>query len=229
LSDVPRFQQRFIAEIVAVVDQHKPSPEELRYAFKRVREITGIRRPMRPQRLPKYYTPAEVYALIEGAAKCSAKHRLLVDCLIQTGLRISEFRQLDLRDLYPDQHQLLVRHGKGGRERYVPLSGNLYQQIRLFAGNRRAGSIFDSVSVRTLQRWYDEAIEAAGVAKKGGPHTARHTFATILRAKGFSLEEIQGMLGHSSRITTEIYAKLTFTPETRDRYLQLFEGGGYKQ
>ena len=75
----------------------------------------------------------------------------------------------------------------------------------------------------------DQAIRAAGIEKKGGPHTARHTFATILRAKGFSLEEIQAILGHSSRITTEIYAKLIFTPETRDRYLQLFEGGAYKR
>ena len=62
--------------------------KELRYAFKRVRELTGIRRPVRPQRLPKYYTPAEVYALSEGASRVSPKHRLLVDCLIQTGLRI---------------------------------------------------------------------------------------------------------------------------------------------
>src|SRR5882762_5786204 len=128
----------------------------------------------------------------------------------------------------PDQHQTLVRNGKGGKDRIVPLSGNLYQQIRLFVGDRRAGPIFENVTVRTLQRWYDQAIRAAGIEKKGGPHTARHTFATILRAKGFSLEEIQMMMGHSSRITAEIYAKLSFTPETRDRYLQLFEGGAYK-
>jgi len=105
---------------------------------------------------------------------------------------------------------------------------NLLRFFRLFTADGRAGPIFEGASVRTLQRWYDDAITAAGVAKKGGPHTARHTFATILRAKGFSLEEIQGMLGHSTRITTEIYAKLTFTPEVRDRYLQLFEGGAYK-
>jgi site-specific recombinase XerD len=121
-----------------------------------------------------------------------------------------------------------VRNGKGGKDRVVPLSGNLNQQTRLYVGDRRAGPIFERVTVRTLQRWYDQIIKAAGVDKKGGPHTARHTFATMLRAKGFSLEEIQGILGHSSRVTTEIYAKLTFTPETRDRYLQLFEGGAYK-
>ena len=91
MDDVPRSHQCLITALVAVQEQ-TPSPEELRYAFKRFREITGIRRPMRPQRLPKYYTLAEVYALIEGAGKCSPKHRLLVDCLIHTGLRISEFR-----------------------------------------------------------------------------------------------------------------------------------------
>ena len=83
---------------------HQPSPEQLRYSFKRVREITGIRRPVRPQRLPKFYTPAEVYALLEGAAKCSPKHHLLVEGLMQTGLRISEFHKLDLWDLDHDQH-----------------------------------------------------------------------------------------------------------------------------
>ncbi len=228
-STEDRLSRRLIGDIVPIVQQHKPSPEQLRYSFKRVREITGIKRPVRPAKLPKFYTPAEVYALLEGAGRRSPKHRLLVDSLMQSGLRISEFHRLDLRDLDPDQHQLRVNNGKGGKDRIVPLSGNLYQQIRLFVGERRAGSIFDNVTVRTLQRWYDQAIQSAGIEKKGGPHTARHTFATILRAKGFSLEDIQLMMGHSSRVTTEVYAKLTFTPDVRDRYLQLFEGGGYQR
>jgi integrase/recombinase XerD len=223
-----KLSRRLIDDLLPVVNKHQPTPEQLRYAFKRIRELTGIRRPTRPHRLPKFYTPAEVYALLEGAARVSPRHRLLVESLMQTGLRISELHKTDLRDLDLDQHQCLVRNGKGGKDRIVPLSGSLYQQIRLFVGDRRAGPIFEDVSVRTLQRWYDQAISAAGIEKKGGPHTARHTFATILRAKGFSLEDIQLMMGHSSRITTEVYAKLTFTPEIRDRYLQLFEGGAYK-
>ena len=224
-----RLSHRLIGDLVPVVEKHAPSPEQLRYSFKRVREITGIKRPVRPAALPKFYTPAEVYALVEGAARVSSKHRLLVESLIQTGLRISEFHKLDLRDMDPDAHQLRVNKGKGGKDRIVPLSGSLHQQIRLYAGDRPTGPIFERVTVRTLQRWYDQAITAAGIEKKGGPHTARHTFATMLHAKGFSLEEIQMIMGHSSRITTEVYAKLTFTPEVRDRYLQLFEGGAYKR
>lgn len=50
---------------------------------------------------------------------------------------------------------------------------------------------------------------------------------SVKRLTAFDL--IGSTLGHSSRVTAEIYAKLTFTPETRDRYLQLFEGGAYKQ
>ncbi len=229
MEQVSHSQKQLIAELVLVVERHRPSPEELRYAFRRVREVTGIRRPVRPSRLPKFYTPAEVYALLEGAGRCSPKHRLLVENLIQTGLRISEFRQLDIRDMDKDNHQLHVRHAKGGKERIVPLSGSLYQQNKLYVGDRKAGPIFEGATVRTLQRWYDQAIREAGIEKKGGPHTARHTFATILRAKGFSLEEIQAILGHSSRVTTEIYAKITLAPETRDKYLLLFEGGAYKQ
>ena len=59
-------------------------------------------------------------------------------------------------------------------------------------------------------------------------HTAGNTFATILRANGFSLDEIQVLMGHSSRVTSEIYAKITLSPDTKNRYLQLFEGGAYK-
>jgi integrase/recombinase XerD len=145
------------------------------------------------------------------------------------GYCIAEFHELDLRDLDPDVHQALIRGGKGGKDRIVPLSGTLYQQIRLYVGDRKGGPIFENVSKRTLQRWYDQAIKAAGIEKKGGVHTARHTFATILRANGFSLEEIQLIMGHTSRVTTEIYAKLTFTPEVHNKYLQLFEGGAYKR
>ena len=98
-------------------EQHRPSPEDLGYAFRRVREITGIRRPLRPQRLPMYYTSAEVYA---GAGRVSPKHRLHVDWLMQSGLRISEFHKLDLRDLDPIGHQARVNQGKGGKDRIVP-------------------------------------------------------------------------------------------------------------
>ena len=64
-----------------VVQKHQPTPEQLRYSFKRTREITGIKRPVRPARLPKSYSPAEVYAIMEGAAKVSSKHRLFVEWL----------------------------------------------------------------------------------------------------------------------------------------------------
>lgn len=87
--------------------------------------------------------------MLEGAAKCSPKHRLLVENLLKTGLRVSELHKLDIRDMDPDGHHLRVNNGKGGKDRIVPLSGSLYQQNRLFLGDRRAEPIFEKVTVRT--------------------------------------------------------------------------------
>lgn len=225
-----------VERLLGVVAQARPSPEELRYAFKRVRELSGIKHPIRPSVLPKFYTPGEVYAMLEGANKLGTAYRLLLDVLVQTGLRIKELHDVDLRDVQADVQggTVHVRRGKGGKERFIPISGRLLHEIRLFAGERRAGAIFTMssgkpITVRTLQRWYDEIITVSGVEKKGGPHTARHTFAVICRARGIPLEEIQLMLGHEKLETTQIYARITYTPEQRGRYLQVFEGNTFSQ
>jgi len=219
-------RQAFIRELDSIVRKHNPTPAEFRYALKTLREGTGLRRPRWTPPAPRVYTPAEVQALLDGAATCSPKHQLLVRFLLQTGLGISEFHKLDLSDIDADTQQLRVRDGEW--DRTVPLSSTLYGQIRLFAGASRSGPIFDGVSVRTLQRRYAKAVAMAGIENKHGPHIARHTFAIILRAQGVSLEERQRLLGLSSKTMIEVYAKLTFTPDVRDRYLQLFEGGAYK-
>lgn len=219
-------------ELVAVVERYRPSPEELRYAFKRVREQTQIRRPVRPRGLPKFYTVAELFAILEAANRIGPERRVFVDVLFQSGLRIQEFRDLDVRDFAAELQggTVHVRKGKGGKERFVPVTGSLLHEVRLFAGPRRAGPLFQTrtglpMTTRTFQRWYDEILRAAGVEKKGGPHTARHTFAVLCRMRGVPLEDIQAMLGHSDVTTTQIYARITYTPEQRDRYLRAFESG----
>jgi integrase len=68
---------------------------------------------------------------------------------------------------------------------------------------------------------YCEVSEKVGFGKRH-PHTARHTYACLLITKGFKLEDIQLYMGHSSRVTTEIYVKLAFTLKQKEKYLQLF-------
>jgi integrase/recombinase XerD len=223
-----------VQELKAVVESHRPSPEVLRYAFKQVRVLTGIKRPVRPRRLPKFYTPAELYRMFEAANTLGPDRRVFIDVLVQTGLRIAEFHALDLRDIEQDVEgaRIHIRRGKGGKERYLPISGRLYHELKLYAQGRTAGPLFEqqggkSMTVRTFQRWYDEIIRAAGVDKKGGPHTARHTYAVICRSNGIPLQDLQIRMGHEKLETTQIYAQIADSPEQRRAYLQIFESGRY--
>lgn len=216
----------FVVELKGVVDRWKPSPRELRFAFKQVRKETGLYIELREKKLPRYLTPAEVYGFLEVAQGVSPAHRLLGEILFQTGLRISELQSMDIRDLKHDGNVLLVRSGKGGKDRMVPIGNNLLHKISLYTQERSAGRIFlksdhTPLSVRALQHWFQTIGVKAGLGVMN-PHVARHTYACLLINKGIPLEQVQLYMGHSSRITTEIYAKLTFTPEQKMKYLSLF-------
>jgi integrase/recombinase XerD len=202
------------------------TPTTLRYIFKQVRNETQLIVPKHSESLPGYFTPADAWHLIETARAISDTHSLLVQILIETGLRISELHDLDLRDIDMSDNKLYVRAGKGGKDRYVPIGSNIAEKIFLYCKPRTAGYIFvksnqTPLSVRRLQQMVNEVSLKAGFGT-AHPHKLRHTFACILINKGIPLEDIQLYMGHSSKITTEIYAKLTLTPEQKQKYLQLF-------
>lgn len=218
--------KKIVVELRAVVDKYKLSPEQLRHAFKLLREDTGLVVRKREKKLPKFLSPAETYHFLETAQSLSPRHRLLCEFLIQTGLRISELQKLDLREIDQSNNQLKVIEGKGGKDRYVPIGNSLIQQVNLFVAGRNYGQIFlnskhKALSTRRLQQMFQEVAVKAGLGILN-PHVARHTYACILINKGLSLEDVQLFMGHSRKVTTEIYAKLTFSPEQKQKYLALF-------
>lgn len=222
-------QKRFIKELINTVNKHKPTPQQLRYAFKKTRETTQLVIPTRQQRAPKYLTPPEIYLFMKAADEISTEHSILAHLLITTGLRIAEIKKLDLRDFNPTDNTIQIREGKGGKDRVVPLSDSLWRQIKAHIKTRDKGPLFvnsqlQPKTIRTLQRWTTHIGIKAGLEKRIHPHILRHTFATIMINKGFSLEQVQAILGHSSRVTTEIYAKVTIPLEVKEKYLQLMNG-----
>ena len=214
-----------IEETRTLMRKYNVTPKQFRYVCKEVRLVEHYSLDKRKKELPEFFTPPETYALIESARSLSDKHSLLVQILIQTGLRIAELRELDLRDI-KDNNTLIVKGGKGGKDRTVPISSKLVELIKLFVKPRTSGKIFvksneQPLTKRRLQQMVNESSLKAGLGICH-PHKLRHTFACILLNKGFTLENIQLFMGHSSRVTTEIYAKLVFTPEVKDKYLMLF-------
>lgn len=225
------FQEKRLTSLInGIIELKKKqhlSPETNRYVDRRVREALGLVVAKRPKKLPAYLTPLEIEHFLVSAQTISSKHRLLVEMLILTGLRINELRNVDIRDFH-DNNQLFVRYGKGSKERYVPITSNLRHKIRLYVFERDRGYLFlnrsgRQYSVRMLQHLVGEVIEASGFDKHLSTHSLRHTFACLCMAKGLTLEEIQLLMGHSSKKTTEIYARLELGA-VKERYLDLVGG-----
>lgn len=228
-DDVPSGAAVLIDDLLPIVRSHNPSPATFRYVVKELRRRCGLATPVRPLRFPRALTPAEVFSVTEIArSRFSPRHLVLAHLLFATGLRVSEVQKLDVRDIDFVQHQILVREGKGRKDRVVMVSPKVLDHLRLFLDGSRSGPLFSSqkrpgrcVSTRQLQRMYSELCVAAGLGPLH-PHTARHTFAMLCRARGMALQDIQALMGHSSVKTTEIYARMAITPELRERYLLLF-------
>ena len=153
------------------------------------------------------------------------KARTLLASAYALGLRVSELCALAPEHIDSAADRMCVRvvQGKGARDRYVPLSGELLELLRrywhaahpgrwLFPAKRNASHALD---VASAQRWYYLARDAAGIAKHGGIHTLRHCYATHLLEAGVDLHSIAQWLGHGHVSTTARYLHLA-RPDTPD-------------
>jgi site-specific recombinase XerD len=123
---------------------------------------------------------------------------------------------LKVADIDSSRRLLWVRHGKGNKDRGVPVSSALLEVLRqhwrrcrpttwLFPGRTPSGRR----SLGALQRVCRRAVLAAGITKKASPHTLRHSYATHLLEAGVDLLTLQRLLGHRDLHTTARYVHLS--------------------
>ncbi len=153
------------------------------------------------------------------------RDRALLEVLYGAGLRVSELVGLDLGDLDLEGGWLLVRLGKGGKSRRVPLGapavGALRGHLAARVGALSGAPVFtnyrgDRLSTRSVARifgryWIQLDDTALNYSEKGfSPHALRHSFATHLLNHGADLRSIQELLGHAQLATTERYTHLDY-------------------
>lgn len=169
---------------------------------------------------------AEVYARSELEAILSAprqpRDRAFLMTVYAGGRRLSEAIHLQTTDIDRARLQLRVRHGKGAKERVLPLSPRLLQELEhywraqrskrpghdcpwLFLGTKPNAPI----NKATGQNIYYRAVQKSGVRRKGGIHLLRHSFATHCIESGLELTLVQRLLGHASLLTTARYLHVT--------------------
>ena len=164
----------------------------------------------RPRILPTVLTREEVAQLLDAALP--GRDRTILQILYACGLRLRELLALHVSDIDSARMVLRVRHGKGSKERHVPLPARLLEQLRaywrqyrphtyLFPGLKPDMPLHDG----TVQRLCKRAARRASLNKRVHPHTLRHSFATHLLEAGVDLLSVQKMLGHSHFNTTAKY------------------------
>jgi site-specific recombinase XerD len=165
----------------------------------------------RPRVLPTVLSPEEVMRLL--AAALPGRDRTLLDVAYSCGLRLKELVGLQVKDIDSARMVLIIRHGKGQKERLVPLSPRLLEVLRAYWRQYRPGTwLFPGVNRPTMaltggavQRLCRRTAKRAGLKKRIYPHVLRHSFATHLLEAGVDLLSVQALLGHSHFNTTAKY------------------------
>jgi len=185
-------------------------------------ELLRLRPLPLPDSLPRHLSPAEsqrleaaLRARLAAAQPEQALGTAAVSVLAHTGLRAGECLDLQVQDLDLAAGRLLVRNGKGQKDRVVYLSPLASQALRVYLGDqpRPANSPLLSyatgrpISYQWLKRQVEQLAAAAGIAHVT-PHRLRHTLATNLLNAGMDITRIQKLLGHAFLNTTQIYARV---------------------
>jgi site-specific recombinase XerD len=166
--------------------------------------------------LPTILSREEIERMLEKTT--NPKHNFLISLMYSAGLRVSETIKIRMRDFDLDRKMIIVRQGKGQKDRCTLLSEKLVPILKkqltmkksgdyLFTGSRGDGHL----TTESAEKIVKKAVELAGIAKKVSCHSLRHSFATHLLEAGTSIRYIQELLGHARLETTQIYTKVANT------------------
>lgn len=174
--------------------------------------------------LPKVLSVDEVVSILEQVDKKSPlglRNKALLELIYGSGLRVSELLSIQTDDIHLTQGYVLV-HGKGNKERMVPISDMALIALRNYLVNGRE-SLLGEVRINDLflnrdgkklsrQGFFKllkKLANDAGVTSECSPHTLRHSFATHLLENGMDLRTLQTLLGHEDISTTQIYTHIS--------------------
>jgi integrase/recombinase XerD len=192
--------------------------------------IFGIVRPPREKKLPVILSLEEVRQIL-GYLKLP-RYKVSLTAIYSCGLRLQEGTNLHVADIDSARHLLHVRHGKGAKDRYVPLPERTLQLLRgYWMSHRNPRLLFPSpghgdiplststepMAKSSVQDAFRAALKESSTNKLASVHTLRHSWATHLLEAGVNLRLIQEWLGHSSATTTSLYTHLTARAEELGR------------
>ena len=189
-------------------------------------------RPPHEHKLPVVLSVEEVGRILNCVHH--QRYRVCLTLIYACGLRLLEGVRLRVTEIDGERKMLHLHHGKGGKDRYVPLPPACLKMLRLhwqthrnpiwlFPALRMGRQADQPMNESALQRAFRAALKESGVRKKATVHSLRHSYATHLLEAGVNLRVIQSYLGHASPTATAIYTHLTSSThaQTSDKINEL--------
>jgi len=174
-----------------------------------------IKHPKKEKRLPVVLTKNEIRRMLEVTK--NLKHKLLMEIMYASGLRVSEVIKLKISDIDLEEGIIRVNLGKGKKDRQTILSKRAIEDLKTFVGTKKDNNQYlftgaqnkGHLSTRSAQKIVLQTAKLAGIKKDVSCHSLRHSFATHLLEKGVDIRYIQKLLGHRRLETTQIYTQVS--------------------
>ncbi len=217
-SDVITFYKLYILEKKLSISYQNQIINAIKLYFSIIKEteivVEKIYRPKTEKLLPNVLSKEEIKKILD--AHSNIKHKTMLSLIYSCGLRRSELINLKPSEIDSKRNIVIIKQGKGRKDRIVPLSQGILLLLRdyykahkpatyLFEG-RDAGTKYDE---RSLSEVLKQALKKTNITKPVSLHWLRHSYATHLLENGTDLRYIQEILGHKSSKTTEIYTHVS--------------------
>lgn len=186
--------------------------------------------------LPDFFYEEEITELfkaVDGDTPLDQRNRALLEVLYGTGMRVSECATLTTHQVDMDLELILV-HGKGNKDRYVPFGKYAKRALKTYLGDGRRqlmgvkqhAVVFvnahgEPITSRGIEYILNQLIKKTSLTSQIHPHMLRHSFATHMLNHGADLRTVQELLGHASLSTTQIYTHMT-TDHLKADYMKFY-------
>ena len=177
-----------------------------------VKGITKVRFPILPLNGREL---GRLLAATDGEGWLNRRDKAMLELMAKAGLRVSEIVTLRMKDvtIKPRSGDVLVRHGKGMKERNIPLGRQTRRALALYLSVRpeQVGDYlfisrtYKSLSPRDIQRMVQKTANQARIRQGVTPHLLRHTFATRALRSGVDIATLSFLMGHETPVTTAYY------------------------
>lgn len=219
-----------IAEKIAIIlIREGLDYNQTKTVFKIARQKAGLKREKQKGGSIERLTLEEEIRFINQAYQESGRTGLMMQALLETGCRVSEFIELRIEDISFAERLIIIQNGKGGKRREVPIRVELAKLLQLHIGHRRKGWLFQSrqkpyqYSRQRIGQIVRNIARKTEITKRIYPHLLRHTMATKLLNLGMDIAQVRLFLGHEDISSTQHYA-LSSTVTLQRQFDKLITG-----